>query len=166
MKRFLMLLAAGAVGLALAQSPNPDQTFYDKAAQGGMAEVAAAKLAQSKAQRADVKQFADMMVKDHGKANAKLQALATKKSVKLPASTDAKHKAASKELEGLSGAAFEEAYIRGQIEDHENTVELLKYEIDSGADPDAKAFANEILPTVQAHLKEILRIAKDAGVKR
>ena len=36
---------------------------------------------------------------------------------------------------------------------HEQTVALLKKEIASGQDADAKAFAQSILPTVRAHLK-------------
>ena len=41
---------------------------------------------------------------------------------------------------------------------------LLKKEIASGKDPKAQAYAKEILPTVQAHLKKIREIAASAGV--
>jgi putative membrane protein len=166
MKTLLGLLAAAAAGVALAQGGNPDQTFFDKLAQGGMAEVQAGQLAESKATRPDVKDFAGMMVKDHGKANEKLKALAAKKSVKLPADAGAEHKAALKKLEGSSGDAFDKAYIQNQLDGHEMTVELLKYEIDSGADSDAKAFASEVLPTVKSHLEKITKIAKDTGVRK
>jgi predicted outer membrane protein len=46
------------------------------------------------------------------------------------------------------------------------TVELNTYQIDSGADTDAKAFASEVLPTVKSHLEKIKKIAKDAGVRK
>jgi putative membrane protein len=162
----LGLVALSFAAAAVAQSGNPDQTFFEKAAQGGMAEVAAGKLAESKGNSADVKAFGAMMVKDHGKANDKLKALAAKKSVTLPADTGATHKAALQKLDGLSGDAFDKAYIAEMVDGHEMTAELLKYAIDSGADADAKAFAKEILPTVQSHLEKIRGIAKKHGVDR
>jgi putative membrane protein len=166
MRTLFGVLAAVAAGVALAQGANPDQAFFDKLAQGGMAEVQAGQVAQSKATRPELKEFAAMMVKDHGKANEKLKTLAAKKSVKLPADAGAEHKATLKKLEGSSGEAFDKAYIQSQLDGHETTVELLKYEIDSGADADAKAFASEVLPTVKAHLDKIQKIAKDAGVRK
>lgn len=166
MRMLLGLMALSLAAAAVAQSGNPDQAFFEKAAQGGMTEVAAGKLAETKGNSADVKEFGAMMVKDHGKANDKLKALAAKQSVTLPADPGATHKAALKKLEGLSGDAFDKAYIAEMVEGHEVTAELLKYEIDSGADPEAKAFAKEILPTVKSHLDKIRSIAKKHGVER
>ena len=41
---------------------------------------------------------------------------------------------------------------------------LLNKEIATGKDPDAKAFAQKILPTVNAHLQAIDRIAAYVGM--
>lgn len=41
---------------------------------------------------------------------------------------------------------------------------LFKREIESGADGDAKRFAKETLPTVEAHLQEIRQIADQIKV--
>jgi hypothetical protein len=43
-------------------------------------------------------------------------------------------------------------------------VAVGKQEIGSGKDAQAQAFAKEVLPTVQAHLKKIRSIAAAAGV--
>ena len=40
------------------------------------------------------------------------------------------------------------------VKGHEGTAALLKKEMTSGQDEDAKAFAKSILPTVESHLKE------------
>ena len=64
-----------------------------------------------------------------------------------------------------SGSSFDKDYIESQVKAHKETLELLKKEIDSGKDADAKAFASEILPTVEAHLVKINQIAADNGVK-
>jgi putative membrane protein len=129
-----------------------DNDFMTEAAVGGMAEVELGKMASTKAQNADVKKFAQMMVADHTKANTELKALATKKSVTLPTELDAKHKSTMTEMQGLSGAAFDKAYIAGQLADHEKTVKMFQAQAQSATDPDVKAFATKTLPTLQEHL--------------
>src|SRR6476659_6762106 len=61
-----------------------DRTFVMEAARGGMAEVEMGRLAVNKASNADVKQFGQRMVDDHGKANDELKGLASRKNVTLP----------------------------------------------------------------------------------
>jgi putative membrane protein len=150
---------------ALAKDANPDESFFKDAAEAGLAEVDAGKLALSKGSSPAVKEFAAMMVKDHTAANEKLEALATTKGVKLPTEPGLKHKAMKKKMDMKSGDSFDKDYIAGQIKDHKDTADLLKKEIDSGKDADAKAFAGETLPTVEAHLKKIQDIASKAGVQ-
>jgi putative membrane protein len=165
MKNLIALLLMSVPALALAQYSNPDQSFYDHAAEGGMAEVAAGKLAQKNGASQAVKDFGAMMVKDHTASNEKLRKLADSKSVKLPEEPSMTQKAKKKMLEMKSGSSFDKDYIEGQVKAHEETLDLLKKEIDSGKDADAKAFASEILPTVEAHLAKIRQIAADNGVK-
>src|SRR3954464_917284 len=70
-----------------------DKAFVMKAAEGGLAEVELGKLAADKASSNDVKQFGQMMVDDHSKANDQLKSVAQQKGITLPTDTDAKHKA-------------------------------------------------------------------------
>ncbi len=127
-------------------------------AEGGLAETAAGKLAETRGTTPSVKQFGAMMVKDHSAANEKLKGIASAKGIKLPTEPGLTQKAKAELLEHKDGAAFDQAYIDGQINDHIATEELLQKEISSGKDADAKAFAREILPTVQSHLKAIQNI--------
>src|SRR5689334_23058217 len=71
-----------ATGIAVDQG---DAKFATDAANGGMAEVAVAKVAEQKAISPKVKAFAHMMVKDHSKANEELMAIAKTKNITLPA---------------------------------------------------------------------------------
>src|SRR5690348_6596555 len=60
---------------------NKDEAkFMVNAANGGMTEVRLSQIAQQKSQNARVKDFADMMVRDHTQANNKLKALANAKN--------------------------------------------------------------------------------------
>ena len=142
---FLPALALGA--------NSPDSSFYKHAAEAGMGEVELGKLAEAKAADTSVKDFAAMMVKDHSAANEKLRVLASSKDISLPTSAGASNTVAKSELEVRTGDSFDKSYIKSQVKAHVDTVRLLHKEIASGQDPDAKAFARSILPTVQSHLK-------------
>jgi putative membrane protein len=158
-----LLILACAMPL-IAQAGTPDKSFYDKLAEGGLAEVSDATLAMQSATDPKLKDFAAMMIKDHAAANNKLSALAATKNLTLPTSASILEMAAHAKLKVLSGEAFDKSYIKGQIGAHKDTVKLLRMEIASGEDADAKAFAKSILPTVDGHLKAITIIATADGV--
>jgi putative membrane protein len=164
MKRLFASLICAAPLLAFGADQTGDKSFFKHAAEGGMSEVDAGTLAQSKGSSQAVKDFGAMMVKDHSAANDKLKSIAAAENVELPSKPSISQMASKAKLEVLSGETFDKSYIKGQISAHENTVALFKKEIASGTDAQAKAFATETLPTVRAHLKKIKSIAMDAGV--
>jgi putative membrane protein len=128
-----------------------------------MAEVDLGTLAKEKGSSTDVKLFGDRMVTDHGKANEELKQWAQQKKVTLPAAIDAKHKAIHDRLAKLSGDAFDKAYMRDMVMDHQQDVAAFKREAASGKDPDLKAWAAKILPTLQDHLKMAQETAAKVG---
>jgi putative membrane protein len=163
MKRLLLILACAMPLLAYA-ADTPDKSFYDKAAEGGIAEVNDATLAAQSATDPKLKDFAAMMIKDHSAANNKLAALAATKNLTLPTRASVMEMASHAKLKVLSGDSFDKSYIKGQIAAHRDTLKLLREELASGEDADAKAFAKSILPTVQGHLKAIRILASADGV--
>jgi putative membrane protein len=153
----LVLAAAGILGLAAGQSiaamSKSDQTFAEKAAAGGMAEVALGQLAEQNASSAQVKDFGQRMVTDHGQANQELQQIAQTENLTLPAQPDSKDQATQKRLSGLKGTAFDSAYTKDMVRDHEQDIAEFKREAQSGQDPALKAFAQKTLPILQQHLQ-------------
>jgi len=135
-----------------------DTTFAAKAAVGGMAEVALGKMAAAKSTDSKIKDFGNMMVMDHGKANAELMSIAKSKNIMLPAGLDAEHQAKSDSLSKLSGKDFDVAYVNAMIEGHKKTLALMQSEAANGKDADLKAFATKTAPVVQAHLVKIQQI--------
>jgi putative membrane protein len=140
-----------------------DKTFVEKAAIGGLAEVAMGKLAQQKAGSDQVKQFATRMVDDHAKANDELKQVASTKGIALPSDLDAKHKGKMAKLEKLSGAQFDRAYMDDMVADHKEDVSEFQKQAKSGSDADIKGFASKTLPTLQEHLT--LAESTDKAVK-
>ena len=143
-----------APGMPAPNQPNQaDRLFVQEATIGGAAEVDLGRLAEQKGQSQAVKQFGRQMINDHGKANQQLNGLAQAARVPQPQQLDDEHKAMPAQLEKLSGGAFDQAYIRGQVTDHQKTAQLLEWEIGSGQDPQLKNFASQVLPIVLHHLE-------------
>jgi putative membrane protein len=138
--------------------PAPNQTNYQDrlfarlAMEGGIAEVELGKFASGKTGHDGVKQFANRMVDDHGKANDMLRSIADKSKIPLPDGPDADHKKIRSDLEKLSVAELDLAYLAAQIVDHQKTAQLLAWEIDQGEDAELQRFAAHTLPTVLEHL--------------
>jgi putative membrane protein len=126
-------------------------TFMNDAALGGMAEVEISKLAKDRALNQRVKNFADMMINDHGAANTDLKTIAREKNVTLPDNLG-KHQEHLEDLSKKNGAAFDKAYMKMMVNDHKDVVEAFEKTAESGTDPDVKTFASQKLPTLRMHL--------------
>ena len=165
MKRLTLLLAC-ALPLAAYAAENPDHTFYKDIAEAGLAEVNDATLASQSATDPKLKDSAALMIKDHSAANDNLSALAGTKGITLPTSASVSEMATHAKLKVESGDTFDKAYIKDQISSHRAALRLLRKEIASGQDADAKDFAKSVLPTVEGHLKAIDKLAAADGVSK
>jgi putative membrane protein len=140
-----------------------DAHFAKEAAQGGMAEVKLGQLAQEKGSNDSVKDFGKRMVDDHSKAGDKLKGLALRENITLPADISAKDQATYDRLSKLNGAAFDRAYARDMVKDHETDVAAFQKEANAGKDDSLKSFASETLPTLQGHLKQAKEMMRSVG---
>jgi len=155
------LAVTGLMGASNDAMSAADSRFATKAAAGGMAEVKLGELAQKNASSPDVKAFGKKMVDDHTKAGDKLKSIASKDSINLPTSIDAKDQAVYDKLSKLNGAEFDKAYMQDMVKDHKTDVAEFQKESNSGKSADLKSFATETLPTLQEHLK----MAQDTAAK-
>jgi putative membrane protein len=146
-----------------AKTVSMDQKFVAKAAQGGMAEVDLGNVAKQNGSNDAVKQFGDRMVTDHSKANDELKSLAQQKSWTLPSEPKASDKSKQERLSKMTGAAFDKAYMRDMVMDHQNDVKEFQKCASSCSDPDLKAWAAKTVPTLQDHLKMAQDGAKQVG---
>ena len=163
-----MGMALMAVGLLLAIPCAKAQTtvsmadtnFILAAAQGGMTEVTLGELTATNGMRPDVKEFGQMMVKDHTAINDDLKALAAQKGVTLPDSLDAKHQKMVDKMSALTGSEFDDAYIKGMIKAHTKDAKAFKAEAAATQDADIKSFLDKSIPVVEAHLQHVTAMKK------
>jgi len=140
-----------------------DSRFAKEAAQGGMAEVKLGQLAQDKGSNDAVKTFGKRMVDDHSRAGDKLKEAAFKENVMLPTDISAKDQAIYDRLSKLNGSAFDRAYAKNMVKDHQADVAAFQKEANGGKSESLKSFASDTLPTLQDHLKEAKEMMKTVG---
>lgn len=131
-----------------------DADFAVMAANAGMTEIEASKLALSTSSNANVKKYAQMIVDEHTAAGAKLSTLAASKNISVPTvlSTDSQDKI--NDLGKKTGKDFDKAYIDMMVSDHKDVVDAFQKENTNTTDGDLKAFTAETIPVLQKHLDE------------
>ncbi len=113
-------------------------------------DVDAGKVAAEKSTNKEVKAFAETMVRDHTAVNAKATALAKKLGVTPEESATSKSLKADGDktlakLKGMSGAAFDKAYVDNEVAYHEAVIGVV---------------TNTLIPnTKNAELKSLLESA-------
>lgn len=153
-RSLLFLAIAGISSTAMAADaesavPAP-ASFVNMAAQAGMTEVEAGKLALSKSRDPQIRSFAERMVSDHGKANSELAGLAEAKGIDTPKQLDADHRAMIDSLQAKSGPEFDAAYSQHMKMDHTKAIALFEGASRS-TDADFAGFAQKTLPTLKEH---------------
>lgn len=146
---------------ALTPTPNPQQ-FVDRAAKSDAFEIAAAQLAAKNAASPEVKAFAAQMIQAHTDSTAKIKAAAAQASPALtpnPALTADQNEDLA-ELGRLTGAKFDEEYVDGQVDAHEDALALMRAFANDGADAGLKSVAAQIAPVVEGHLRMARELEK------
>ncbi|HUQ75624.1 MAG TPA: DUF4142 domain-containing protein, partial [Burkholderiales bacterium] len=119
MRAFLLALAVISAPVLAQKMDNNDAAAMKQLAQSNLNEIAAGKIAVSKAQSPQVKSFGQQMVDDHTRMLEDLRTLAKAKGVALPESASAKDMAQGKMLERKSGADFDREFMQHMVKDHE-----------------------------------------------
>jgi putative membrane protein len=136
-----------------------DVKFVKTEAAAGSAELKIAELGVQKAERADVKAFAEMLVTDHTHANKELNALATEKGVEVSAVIDPKHAGEFQKLEKAAKADFDKEFLAEMISGHKKCVSNFEEAAKDAKNADVKAWAEKTLPTLKAHLAKAKELA-------
>lgn len=107
-----------------------------------------------------VKDFAKMMIKDHGKVKKELVTLTKSEKLKtadsdLKKSFEDAGKTSKDKIKGLKGADFDKAYMEDQVSMHQDLLSALDSTlIPSAKNTKLKALLEKIRPDVAAHLEK------------
>lgn len=136
-----------------------DSSFLQHAAADGLAEVQMGQMALDRSSNAQVRQLAQHIVDDHTKANDQLKTLARNNQVTLPTTVTSDTQKETGNLQAKSGTAFDQAWSKAMIKDHQAAVKLFTQESTQTKDPDLRQFAQATLPTLHTHLQQAQKLA-------
>ncbi len=147
----ILVLLSTATLHAAAPATAVDKTFTAKVSQGGMYEVEAGKLAETKATAQDVKDLANMDVHDHTLVNSKLKKITAANNVPVASQLNSEFTERLAKLKGVSSAAFNAAYVSDMQTIHDKDEKLFAQEASEGSG-DFKEFATETDAIVKRHI--------------
>lgn len=135
-------------------------------------DISYARLVPSRAQRDDVKRFAERMLTDHTGINSLVTALLEKMDIGAEdniASLNMRDESATKRdlMRDLEGFVFDSAYATNELSYHRRFLSSLDHEmIPAAKNDDLRTLLNTIRPAVAAHLAHAEQLWADALAKR
>jgi putative membrane protein len=138
--------------------------FVRAAAASDLYEMEASRLAEQRAQSAEVKRFAQRMLGDHEKTTGELKAMLPQlqgvSAQQMPTRLDQQHQALVQQLQGAQGAEFDRLFVQQQVQSHQAAVDLFRAYAQSGDDARLKQWASQTLPSLEEHLREAQQLQR------
>ena len=166
-KRYKCMALAIAIGGAVAATASAqaqsnaaptDPQIAMIAVTADTVDIDAGKLAAEKTSNAKVKEFAELMVRDHSSVNDQATALAKKLNLTPEESPTSKSLKAGGDkmmtkLKGLSGAQFDKAYVDNEVAYHEQVLGAVdKTLIPNAQNAELKSLLESARPVFVSHL--------------
>lgn len=139
--------------------------FVRLAAESDMFEIQSSQMAVERAQNAEVKEFAQMMIEAHNKTTADLKAAVQASGQAITPPTQPSEEVMD-ELNDLREAAagdFDKEYIDEQVEAHQDALNLMQRYAGDGDVPELQAFAAATAPAIQQHLDRAKALQEQLG---
>lgn len=158
-----ILIGLGIAPVTFAAGPN-DAQIAAIVVTANSVDVDAGKQAESKSSNKDVKAFAERMVADHTAVNQQAIALVQKLHVTPQDNATSKGlreggAATLSRLKGLSGGAFDKAYVDNEVSYHQTVLDALdKTLIPSASNAELKALLVKVRPAFVEHLEHAKHI--------
>ena len=157
-------MANGQVHAESSGGVSSDSSFIRQTIRGNYTEVALARLAGSRATNAGVKDFAERMVSDHNDMNKEWVDLAQDNDMKVTVEFGPAGQQAMDRLEGLSGAAFDQAYMSEMIREHEQDLAAFQRMTNSARSSEVRQLSSTGASTVREHLTSAQQVGSQVGV--
>jgi putative membrane protein len=131
-----------------------DQDFMGKAAEGHQSEILMARVALLKSGNNDVKDYANMIEKDHSAALKDIVELMNDKRVSKPQTLNDETKQHLSAMNELKGPEFDREFVNMMVSGHENAVEMYQSELATVQNPDLKDYIEGLKPKLEMHLEK------------
>ncbi|MFD0899319.1 DUF4142 domain-containing protein [Actinomadura sediminis] len=135
-----------------------DADWMAQAHRVNLTEIEAGLLARHRSADAQVRAAGAMLVRDHRRLDAKLEATAAGLGVELPHAPSARQRMELDALKDREERLFNLAWMTAMIAGHEEAIEATQREIARGSSPQVIALARERLPVLREHRAELYEL--------
>lgn len=129
-----------------------DMAFLAGAAEAQQAGMTLSRMAMERSRNDAVKQFAQRMLQDHTKAGQEVSKLAESLRMSLTETRTDRPRRSPEKLSQLSGAAFDQAYIKHELSDHKKTLAEFAKKAKAIKHPQIREWASATLPLLKEHI--------------
>ncbi len=140
-----------------------DSLLITEAILGNQQEMRLGALAQQKAASPAVKQFGQRMVTDHTAMGKQWSALAAQNGLPIKPNPDPTQTEQTTQLQSLSGAEFDRAYMTSMIQMHQRMASDLQNQASSAQSAEVRQLSANGLPIVQQHLTLATQVGSQVG---
>ena len=131
-----------------------EQDFMIKAAQANLTEIDMARIVMQKSQNEDVRDFANMIQKDHTDALEDLTDLMRDKQMSPPNTLSPETKADIEKMTALTGPELDREFANAMVADHQKALEMFRDRANIAQDPDVRKYAEDLIPKLEMHLEK------------
>lgn len=147
------------VQAALPPAPTQAGLYVAKAGASDLYEIQSSQLAMDRAGGAQVRDFARMMIEHHTMTTREVTAAAQAAGLNpRPPALEPMQADMVRDLHGLSGAAFDRAYVAQQRTAHEMALNLHQTYAARGDNPRLRTVASRAVPIIRQHIAALDRI--------
>jgi putative membrane protein len=141
-----------------------DTSYIRQVIRSNFTEVAAGRLAESRAENSEVKDFGERMISEHNAMNEEWGRLARSNNMRIDADFGPSGKQTIDQLDNLEGTQFDQAYMNAMIWQHENDLATFQRMSSSAGSSEVRQLANNGLSTIQQHLTLARQVGSRVGV--
>lgn len=133
--------------------------YLAKAGAGDLFEIESSEAIIAKTKNAEIRSFAQMMIKHHKESTAKVTAAAKQAGISVAAPALEPHQQQSlDEIKKATGADADRVYLDAQVTAHDQALALHQAYAANGDTPQLKTAAGEIATVVQRHIETLARL--------
>jgi putative membrane protein len=144
-----------------------DQAFALFAASSGLAEIEGARLTLRSSKNADVRDYAQKLMREHARSGDELRRIVAPHGLSLPAAPTGRHADLVTKLSGVSVQDLDEAFLlRFGVDAHKETIALFERHVVEAKDPQLRRYAEQTLPMLREHMSAAHKLLYAAAVTR
>jgi putative membrane protein len=127
-------------------------------------QIQLAQLARDKARNNEVRQFAERVITDHTRLQNQWTAMASRNGMTVRSGMGPRHREKVEQLRKANGNNVDRTYMTLMVQQHQDEVSYWQKEGRDSRSPQVRRLVNQGLPTMEQHLSEAKRIARQVGV--